>query len=163
MVGSWLFCLQNFPCLVSFWCMRGGSVEVWTKNILYRFMEGQTHFGMPRGVKMSLALHEPIYGAKNSCEWTNLRKACNTCRRGPRLCPCSPRIPHSMLVKRTPCVNKPLICYQYQQDFTPSSKVGYIHQLYNHRYKQFIILTDKKKQTPWVNIRRFKFMANLLV
>jgi hypothetical protein len=41
--------------------MRGGSVEVWTKNILYRFMECQTHFGMPRGAKMSLALHEPIY------------------------------------------------------------------------------------------------------
>jgi hypothetical protein len=61
LVGSWLFCLQNLPCLVRFWCMRGGSVEVWTKNILYRFMEGQTHFGMPkRGVKTSLTLHEPI-------------------------------------------------------------------------------------------------------
>jgi hypothetical protein len=46
LVGSWLFCLQNLPCLVSLWCMRGGSVEVWTKNILYRFMEGQTHFGI---------------------------------------------------------------------------------------------------------------------
>jgi hypothetical protein len=43
LVGSWLFCLQNFSCLVSFWCMRGGSVEVWTKKILYRFMKGQTH------------------------------------------------------------------------------------------------------------------------
>ena len=59
-VGSWLFCLQKLPCLVSFWCMRGGSVEVWTKNILYQFMKGQTHFGMQRGAKMSLALHEPI-------------------------------------------------------------------------------------------------------
>ena len=28
LVGSWLFYLQNFPCVVSFWCMRGGSVEV---------------------------------------------------------------------------------------------------------------------------------------
>jgi hypothetical protein len=36
-------------------------VEVWTKNILYRFMKGQTHFGMPKGAKMSLALHEPIH------------------------------------------------------------------------------------------------------
>ena len=27
----------------------GGSVEVWTKNILYRFMKGQTHFGMSEG------------------------------------------------------------------------------------------------------------------
>jgi len=33
--------------------MRGGSVEVWTKNILYRFIESQIHFGMPRGAKMS--------------------------------------------------------------------------------------------------------------
>jgi hypothetical protein len=29
LVGSWLFCLQNLPCLVSLWCMRGGRVEVW--------------------------------------------------------------------------------------------------------------------------------------
>jgi hypothetical protein len=42
------------------WCMRGGSVEVWPKNILYRLIEGQTHFGMPRGAEMSLALNEPI-------------------------------------------------------------------------------------------------------
>jgi hypothetical protein len=53
LVGSWLFCLQNFPCLVSFWCMHGGSVEVWTKNSLYRLMKGQTHFGMPRGAKIN--------------------------------------------------------------------------------------------------------------
>jgi hypothetical protein len=26
--------------------MHGGSAEVWKKNILYRFMKGQTHFGM---------------------------------------------------------------------------------------------------------------------
>jgi hypothetical protein len=30
-------------------------VEV-RKNILYWFTEGQTHFGMPKGAKMSLAL-----------------------------------------------------------------------------------------------------------
>ena len=30
LVGSWLFCLQNLLCLISFWCMRGGSVEAWT-------------------------------------------------------------------------------------------------------------------------------------
>ena len=29
------------------------------KNILYQFIEGETHFGMPRGAKMSLVLHEP--------------------------------------------------------------------------------------------------------
>jgi hypothetical protein len=34
--------------------MRGGSVEVGTKNILYWFMKGQTHFGMPRGAKEHL-------------------------------------------------------------------------------------------------------------
>ena len=28
------------------------------KNILYQFIEGQSHFGMPRGARMSLALHE---------------------------------------------------------------------------------------------------------
>jgi hypothetical protein len=28
------------------------------KNILYQVIEGQSHFGMPRGAKMSLALHE---------------------------------------------------------------------------------------------------------
>ena len=41
-------------CLVYFWCMLEGSVEVWTKNI-----EGQTYVGMPRGAKLGLALHEP--------------------------------------------------------------------------------------------------------
>ena len=60
LVGSWLFCLQNLPCLVSFLCMPGGSVEVWTKNILYRFMEGQTLFSTSWHAKMSLTLHEPI-------------------------------------------------------------------------------------------------------
>ena len=60
LVRSWLFCLQNLPCLLSFWCMRGGSVEVWTKDILYQFMEGQTHFGISWHAKMSLALHAPI-------------------------------------------------------------------------------------------------------
>ena len=24
LIGSWLLCVQNLPCLVSFWCMRGG-------------------------------------------------------------------------------------------------------------------------------------------
>ena len=30
------------------WCMLGGHVEVCIKNILYWFIVGQTHFGMPR-------------------------------------------------------------------------------------------------------------------
>ena len=35
--------------------MLGGSVEALTKNILYRFIEGQTHAGMPSvvGAKFS--------------------------------------------------------------------------------------------------------------
>jgi hypothetical protein len=60
LVGSWLFCLHNLPCLVNFWCTRGGSVEVWTKNILYQFLEGQTHFSTSWHAKMSLTLYEPI-------------------------------------------------------------------------------------------------------
>ena len=50
---SWLFRTQHLPRLVSFWCMCGGSVEVWTKSILYWFIKGQTHFGMPVGAKMN--------------------------------------------------------------------------------------------------------------
>ena len=34
-------------------------MEVRTKNIPYQFIEGQTHFGMPRGAKLSLALNGP--------------------------------------------------------------------------------------------------------
>ena len=30
------------------------------KSSLYQFIEGRTHFGMPRGAKMSLARNEPI-------------------------------------------------------------------------------------------------------
>ena len=34
-------------------------MEVWKKSILYQFIEGQTHFGMPRDAKRRLALNEP--------------------------------------------------------------------------------------------------------
>jgi hypothetical protein len=34
LVGSWLFCIQHLVCLGGLWSMLGGSVEVWTKNIL---------------------------------------------------------------------------------------------------------------------------------
>jgi hypothetical protein len=66
LVGSWLFCLQNLPCLVSFWCMRGDSVEVWTKKILYRFIKGQTHFCTSWPAKMSLTFHELIWNVFSS-------------------------------------------------------------------------------------------------
>ena len=39
--------------------MLGGSVDVWTKNILYWIIKSSTYFGMVRGAKMSLALNEP--------------------------------------------------------------------------------------------------------
>ena len=60
LVGSWLFAykLSMFgKFLVHAW---RGSVEVWTKNILHWFMEGQTHFSTSWHAKMSVTLHEPI-------------------------------------------------------------------------------------------------------
>ena len=40
--------------------MLGGShVEVRSQNSLYQFIHGQYYFGIPRGVRMSLALNEP--------------------------------------------------------------------------------------------------------
>ena len=60
MVKSCLFCIQNFPCSVSFQCMLGVGVKVWTKNFQNLSFGGQTHFGMPRGDQMSLAPNEPI-------------------------------------------------------------------------------------------------------
>jgi hypothetical protein len=56
--GRELVVLLTKPCMFGkFWYMRGGSVVVSTKNILYRFMEGQTHFDMSRGAKMSAWIH----------------------------------------------------------------------------------------------------------
>lgn len=52
------FCIQQLTCLASLWCMCGGSVDVWTKDNLYRFIECQTHFGISRGAKMSLVVNE---------------------------------------------------------------------------------------------------------
>jgi hypothetical protein len=54
-----MFCIQHLPYLVTFQCMLGGSEEVQTKNILHQFIGGQTHLGMPKGAKISLALNEP--------------------------------------------------------------------------------------------------------
>ena len=33
-------------------------MEILMKNILYRFIEGQTHIGIPRDAEMSMALNE---------------------------------------------------------------------------------------------------------
>ena len=38
----------------------GDSVEIWTKVILYQFIEGQPYVGMPTGAKLSLALMNQI-------------------------------------------------------------------------------------------------------
>ena len=38
--------------------LGGGNVEVWSKNILYWFIEGKIYIGMP-DAKMSLALNQP--------------------------------------------------------------------------------------------------------
>ena len=64
LVGSWLFCIQRLPCLVSCRCMHGGLNE--EHSILYQFIEGQAHFGMPRGAQMSMALNEPKLVALHS-------------------------------------------------------------------------------------------------
>ena len=45
------------------------------KNNLYRFIEDQTHFGMPRGAKMSLALDEPKWVAPLSIPSTTYKRA----------------------------------------------------------------------------------------
>ena len=54
-----LFCIQYLPCSVRLRCMLGGSLDVCMKNILYHLIERQTHFGMPRGAKMSPTLIKP--------------------------------------------------------------------------------------------------------
>jgi hypothetical protein len=59
LVGSWRFCIQHLRLSVSLRCILEDSVKVWKKYILYPLIEGQTHFGIPRGAKMSLALNTP--------------------------------------------------------------------------------------------------------
>ena len=50
--GQELVVLLATPFMYNtFQCMLGGSVDVWAKNILYRFIEGQTHLGLPRSAK----------------------------------------------------------------------------------------------------------------
>ena len=34
-------------------------MEILTQDILYQFIKGQTHFGLPSGAQMNLALNEP--------------------------------------------------------------------------------------------------------
>ena len=59
LIGSWLFCIQYFPCLISFRHMLEVNAEERMQNIQYRLMDGQTHFGISRGLKMSLVPNEP--------------------------------------------------------------------------------------------------------
>lgn len=46
---SWLFCMPNFSCLVSFWCMLGvcGGLNL-IFFYIYQLIEGQTHSSMSR-------------------------------------------------------------------------------------------------------------------
>ena len=34
-------------------------MEILMQDILYQFIKGQTHFGLPSGAQMNLALNEP--------------------------------------------------------------------------------------------------------
>ena len=53
LVGSWLFCLQNLPCLVSFRCICWRWCGGCKKSILNRFIEGQTHFTFTKNANKS--------------------------------------------------------------------------------------------------------------
>ena len=63
LVESWLFCVQYLSCSMCFWCMLGGSFLIWMTSNLFWFIEGQTHLGVQRGARMSLALNEPKWVA----------------------------------------------------------------------------------------------------
>lgn len=57
-LGSLSFYIQHSPCLINFSVCAWKFVEVWTWNILYQYIKGQTRFGMPIGVKRNLTLNE---------------------------------------------------------------------------------------------------------
>ena len=58
--GQELVSLHTTPSVFGKFAVHDrGSVDIWTNNILYRFIEGQTHIGMPRGANMDLALNVP--------------------------------------------------------------------------------------------------------
>ena len=60
--------------------MVGDGAEVRTKNILqFRFI-GETHFGISRGIKMSLAINEPIYKVLRSILHIELKHVLKTYR-----------------------------------------------------------------------------------
>ena len=58
LVESWLFCIQYFPCLVSFQSVLGIGAEVWMESILYQFIEAKVN--LEPLAKMSSDLNEPI-------------------------------------------------------------------------------------------------------
>ena len=67
-----MFSKFSVPCLKVV-----GRVEVRTKNILNRFTENETHFGMPRGAKMSLTLKRTEIGC-SSFNFKHYLRACPT-------------------------------------------------------------------------------------
>ena len=52
LIGSWLFCIQYLS-------MFEGSVDFEQGTFYIGSLRVKTHFGMPRGAKMCLALNEP--------------------------------------------------------------------------------------------------------
>ena len=59
LVGSWLFCIEHLPCLVSFRCIGLRWCGGLSTEVSISVYEGQTYLGMPRGAKENLALNEP--------------------------------------------------------------------------------------------------------
>ena len=60
MIFHWLICIQNQQFSKIVWCMLGGSVWIWMKSNLFRFIEGQTTYSTSWHAKMSLTLNGPI-------------------------------------------------------------------------------------------------------
>ena len=79
LVRSWLFYMQLFACLVSLWCtLEDGVQGVEVSTFYISSVEDQSHFGMPRGTEMSLALIEPRWIAFHSNSTLPYLQACTT-------------------------------------------------------------------------------------
>jgi len=69
-IWSWLFCMIHFPCSVSFWRMHAWSRCGDLNKAFDQFIEGQTHFVMPRGAKIRLAPNEVIQNSPSQTSTT---------------------------------------------------------------------------------------------
>ena len=70
-----MFCIfEKLHARWNFVCKLGLGMGIWTMNILYiDSFDGQTHFGMQRGAKMSLALNEQIWVVLRSNHHTKIQ------------------------------------------------------------------------------------------